>query len=294
MTQDPEALLRGLGARVRALRQARELTVAALAERAGLSRRFLTDLESGKGNISVSRLAAVASALGAPPSGLLFDGGPAASAALDDVWNLLNGLSTAELEEVAQVLRARFAPARARRKVALIGLRGAGKTTIGKRLAARLKVPFLELDRLVEQASGMSLADLFALQGETAYRELEREVLAKVLARPGAAVLATGGGLVTNPEAYALLRRHCFTVWLAARPEDHMSRVVAQGDSRPMRNNPAAMEELRSLLAAREPLYALAHHRADTSRSSLDAATADLVKQVAAWRHDGRRARRES
>src|SRR5262249_46820238 len=161
---------------------------------------FLTDLEAGKGNISVSRLSAVARALVVPASGLLFDGGPAASAALDDVWSLLNTLSTTELEEVAELLRTRFVPARTRRKVALIGLRGAGKTTVGKRLAGRLKVPFLELDRLVEQASGMSLADLFALQGEVAYRELEREVLAKVLDRASPAVLATGGGLVTNQE----------------------------------------------------------------------------------------------
>jgi XRE family aerobic/anaerobic benzoate catabolism transcriptional regulator len=231
MTDD---LLLALGRRARAARLDRGWTIREVAERSGLSPRFLVQLESGSGNISVRRLAHVAKALDTTPAALL--SGPTGTA-----------------------------PA----VIALVGLRGAGKTTIGKRLARRLRLPFVELDRLIEEAADLNLSEIFSLHGEAYYRRLEREVLEQLLHERRPMVLATGGGLVASPEAFALLRRLATTVWLRARPEDHWNRVVRQGDRRPMANHPQAMADLRSLLAAREPLYAAADHTIDTSAARM-------------------------
>jgi XRE family aerobic/anaerobic benzoate catabolism transcriptional regulator len=226
----PDNVLSGLGRRVRAERLSRGLTLREAAERSGISARFLVQLEAGRGNISVRRLASLARALGTTPAALL---------AGDDT------------------------PAPA--VIALLGLRGAGKTTIGRRLARRRRVPFVELDKRIEQAAGLSLGELFTLHGEDYYRRLEREVLQQVLSEGKPIVLATGGGLVASPETFSMLRRSAVTVWLRASPEDHWDRVVRQGDRRPMADHPQAMADLRALLAAREPLYALADHTVQTS-----------------------------
>ncbi len=230
-----DALLEALGRRARTRRLEKGWTLRDVAERSGVSPRFLVQLESGRGNISVRRLADVARALEITPASLLAD---------DDTGP---------------------APV-----IALLGLRGAGKTTIGKRLARRLRLPFVELDRRIEQAADLSLSELFTLHGEDYYRRLERETLESVLAERRPMVLATGGGIVASPETYALLRRAAVTVWLRARPEDHWNRVVRQGDRRPMADHPQAMADLRALLASREPLYALAAHTVDTSRIPVD------------------------
>ena len=234
-------VLAALGRHARTQRLSRGLTLREVAERSGVSPRFLVQLEAGTGNISVRRLADVASALGTTASALL---------AADE----------ADRSPV----------------IALLGLRGAGKTTIGKKLAKRRRVPFVELDRRIEQAADLSLGEIFALHGEDYYRRLEREVLQAVLAEGKPIVLATGGGLVASPDTFALLRRSATTVWLRATPEDHWNRVVRQGDRRPMADHPQAMADLRSLLAMREPLYALADHTVDTSTATVEQVVAVL------------------
>jgi XRE family transcriptional regulator, aerobic/anaerobic benzoate catabolism transcriptional regulator len=246
MGQMRDGLLGSVGDRVRSRREALGWTQAELARRAGLSVRFLAQLERGEGNISLLRFAAVAGALGATPAEMLEGAGGVA----------------------------RPAP----RAIALLGLRGAGKSTAGAELARRLGVPFVELDERIEASAGLPLAQLFELHGEAYYRRLERETLRRLLAEPGPAVIATGGSLVTDRETWRLLRDRAVTVWLRARPEDHWDRVVAQGDRRPMGENPHAFAELRALLAAREPLYATAHHVVDTSETDLLGVVAALER----------------
>jgi XRE family transcriptional regulator, aerobic/anaerobic benzoate catabolism transcriptional regulator len=239
----PQDLLQSLGQRARARRLERGWTLRDVAERSGVSPRFLVQLEAGRGNISVRRLADVARALEVTPA-----------------WLISVPAVTAE-------------PI-----VALLGLRGAGKTTIGKKLARRLRVPFVELDRRIEESANLTLAEIFSLHGEDYYRRLERDVLQAVIDESLPIVLATGGGVVTAPETYAVLRRSALTIWLRATPEDHWNRVLRQGDRRPMADHPQAMSDLRALLAAREPLYAAAAHTVDTSEHSVDA----VVDRIAA------------
>jgi XRE family transcriptional regulator, aerobic/anaerobic benzoate catabolism transcriptional regulator len=223
--------LEAVGATVRSHRERRGWSRRELAEHCGVSERFLAQLETGDGNISLRRFAEVAHALGTNPSALL--------AAAD-------------------------APSEAR-PIALLGVRGAGKSSVGAALAKKLAIAFVELDQRIEAAAGLPLGEVFALHGEAYYRRIEREVLTQVLADRTPLVLATGGSIVNDPTNYALLRSRCQTIWLRARPEDHWNRVVAQGDQRPMAENPHAFAELRALLVAREKLYARADHTVDTS-----------------------------
>lgn len=238
-----EDILAALGRRARAQRLSRGWTLREAAERSGVSPRFLVQLESGHGNISVRRLADLAEALETTPGVLLSSSEPGTPSV-----------------------------------IALLGLRGAGKTTIGRKLAKRRRVPFVELDKKIEQAADLSLGELFTLHGEDYYRRLEREVLQDVLAEGVPMVLATGGGLVASPDTFAMLRRSAKSVWLRASPEDHWNRVVRQGDRRPMTDHPQAMADLRSLLATREPLYALADHTVDTSARTVEEVI-ELIEQ---------------
>jgi len=246
------SLLAHLGIEVREKREAVGLTRERLADQSGLSTRFLAQLEVGQGNISVARLAEVAGALGTTAGELLADA------------------------------EARLRAAERGPLVALLGVRGAGKTTVGHKLARRLSVPFFELDALIERVAGLDLGQIFELHGEAYYRRLERETLARFVREQTQAVVATGGSIVTARDTYRLLRRHFVTVWLRARPDDHWSRVVAQGDARPMAQNPHAFAELKALLAARETLYAHAHHVIDTSRLDVDGVVDQLAREIGA------------
>lgn len=240
-------LLSRLGRRVRALREEQRLSVRDLAKRARLSPRFVTEIQAGRGNVSIIRLAALARALGTPASQLV-----------------------AATEEEAGGPKV----------VALLGVRGAGKSTIGEKLAARLGVEFLELDRLVEAEAGLSLPEIFATHGEEYFRRLEVAALRRLLAQRQSAVLATGGGIVENGEAWRLLDEHAATVWLRASSEAHWSRVVGQGDGRPMAGRPAAKLELRRLMARREPLYRRARYRVDTARLGVDGSVRFIAERV--------------
>ena len=251
-------LLGGLGAAVRARRSERGLTLKKLAEIARVSERFLAQLETGEGNISVARLQDVAEALETNAADLL------ATALLPPASSEKRGFKI----------------------VSLLGLRGAGKSTIGARVAKKMKVPFVELDALVAREAGMNLSTIFELHGEAYFRRMQKEALRKFLDASKSAkgaVVATGGSIVTDAEAYALLRQRSVTVWLKARARDHWDRVVAQGDGRPMQNRANAMSELKALLRSRNPLYAQAAHVVDTSTVSLDEA---VDRVVAASRPD--------
>jgi XRE family transcriptional regulator, aerobic/anaerobic benzoate catabolism transcriptional regulator len=278
------ALLAAVGARVRALREAQGLTQKMLAEKSGVSSRFLAQLEAGDGNISLERFDGVARALATSPAALL---DPRASITGDDergklraaVAELVDRRSSVELAEVRRWLEARFAR-RTAPTIALIGLRGAGKSTIGPKLAARLGLRFVELDAAIERAAGLTLSEIFQIHGEGYYRRLERETLMGLLADGDGMVVATGGSIVNDKETYKLLRRRAVTVWLKARPEDHWNRVIQQGDQRPMAQHPHAMSELRALLTARERLYAEAEHVVDTTRLDIDAAVDKLAREL--------------
>jgi XRE family aerobic/anaerobic benzoate catabolism transcriptional regulator len=265
-------LTRRVGERLRARRQALGLSIRALAAASGLSERYVILAEKGEANLSLEKLQALGEALDLSLPALVSEG------ARGEVDALLTSRTPAELAEVASWLRARFAGGDDRRRiVALLGVRGAGKSTVGRRLAARLNREFVELDRRVEQAADLGLSELFALHGEDYYRRLEAEALERLIHAPGACVVATGGSIVTHPENYARLRVASLTIWLRATPEDHWDRVIRQGDRRPMRDHPHAMAELRALLEAREPLYRRADVVVETSGVPVEA----VVEQVA-------------
>lgn len=270
MRDDRSQLLNATGDAVRSLREQRSLTRRELAQRSGVSERFLAELEGGTANISVARLEDVARALGSSAGELLYtaQGGP-----------LFAGLSRDELAEAHRWLRARFRQA-AGPLIALVGLRGAGKSTIGKALAEKLRIPFVELDALVEKDAGLSLSAIFSLHGEAYYRRLAREVLTRFLAETDAAVIATGGSIVVDRESFKLLQKRARTVWLQATAEDHWQRVLEQGDVRPSAASPHAQEELRALLKAREPLYAQAELAVDTSRLGIQGTVDELAHRL--------------
>jgi XRE family aerobic/anaerobic benzoate catabolism transcriptional regulator len=281
--------LKDLGQKVRALRMATGRSIQDLAELAGLSARFLSQLERGRGNISVARLARVAEALEQPLHRLI----PADKGDVSlrgRVWELIEACPVEELEELHNWLSAK-GQKRVPRSIALVGVRGAGKSTIGRLLAKRLGIPFVEFDRLLEKEAGLSLVELFTIHGESYYRQLEHDVMQKFLARSPRAVLATGGSLVTDRETWAMVRRQCHTVWLKARAKDHWDRVVAQGDIRPMRNIPTAMDDLKAMLKSREPLYSQAEVVVDTSRHSPEESVSLVAHALErAVEQEGRRA----
>jgi XRE family transcriptional regulator, aerobic/anaerobic benzoate catabolism transcriptional regulator len=261
-----------LGERVRALRAQRGMTRKALALATGVSERHLANLELGQGNASVLVLLDVAHALKCSLAELLGD-----ATTRSPEWlmlrELLEGRDEGTLrrvrEAIAPVLDAAAARSTAKElrppRIALIGLRGAGKTTLGRLLAEDLGYPFLELSREIEKVAGCTVAEIQALYGQNAYRRYERRAVEEMVQLYPEAVVATPGGLVSDPASFNLVLSHCTTVWLKAHPQDHMTRVTAQGDLRPMAGNEEAMEDLRSILAGRAPFYAKAELHLDTS-----------------------------
>jgi XRE family aerobic/anaerobic benzoate catabolism transcriptional regulator len=245
--QQESAYLSQLGERVRGWRNGRGMTRKALAAASGVSERYLAQLEAGQGNISVLLLRKVAQAM-----------------------------------HVAVENLVRESPDQdpARRRIALLGLRGAGKSTLGVKLAAALGIAFVELDSEVEREAGAKLGEVFAMYGQEAFRRFERRALERVIRTHESAVIAAGGSLVTDPDTYRLLLDNCHTVWLKARPEEHMNRVIAQGDMRPFKGRSAALDEIRTTLADRDRLYSRADATVDTTGKPLRESFSELKKTL--------------
>jgi XRE family aerobic/anaerobic benzoate catabolism transcriptional regulator len=252
-----------------------------LSKASGVSERYLAELERGAGNASLLVLRQIAEALSVEAAALVSDA-PERPIDLTLALHQLERLSPAELAEARRLLAKRFGPAgpAAQGRIALVGLRGAGKTALGQLAAKALNVPFVELDREIERASGMELSEIFAVHGQVMFRRLERQCLETIVARFERAVIATGGSLVTEPGTYDLLLSTCFVVWLSAKPDEHMGRVLAQGDLRPMADGPQAMDDLKAILESRTALYAKADAVVDTSGKSEAQAFAALLASI--------------
>jgi len=278
------AFLAAIGSEVRRNRAKRGMTRRQLAQASQTSERYLAQIESGVGNPSVSVLRAIAQALDLPCSALLPEAG-ARTAALSAILDLLAQVPEGELPALAKDIETRVArpgSADRARRIALVGLRGAGKSTLGRMLAQHLGWPFIELDRLVEEDYGASIPDLIEMAGTATFRRHERSALDRIITAHDAAIITTAGGIVSNPETYALLLRRTHTIWIKARPEDHMSRVMAQGDFRPMAQNRAAMADLMAILEARRADYSRAEAEIDTSGEAIEQSFAKLLHNVTA------------
>jgi XRE family aerobic/anaerobic benzoate catabolism transcriptional regulator len=278
-----DKLLTALGQRVKLLRARRGMPRRVLAEAADVSERHLANLESGIGNVSILVLAQVAQALDCSLAELLGDETTATPEWLM-IRNLLTGRKQEALKRAHKALSELFSSgaeaARRGERIALIGLRGAGKSTLGKMLAAHQNRPFVELGREITKLAGCSPSEIQALYGPNAYRRYERQALEEVLRNHPACVIATAGGLVADAATYDLLLSHCYTIWLQATPEDHMSRVIAQGDLRPMADNREAMDDLRLILEGRAAFYEKADLTYYTSGKTLEECFEGLVKEL--------------
>lgn len=281
-----DAFLVEVGQRVRRMRALRGMSRKTLAQVSGISERYIAQLESGQGNASILLLRRLAAATGAPLEDFVAD--PASR--VDDwelIRDLLRNATPQMVTDVKALLTGSAAPSRqpagpkiAVDRVALIGLRGGGKSTLGKLAAERLGWPFVELNREVEQEAGLSMAEILALYGQEGYRRFEQASLRKIIARTGPMVLATGGGIVAEPLTFELLLSSFFTVWVKASPQEHMMRVREQGDLRPMANDKAAMSELVTILNSRAPLYSRARASVDTAGQSVEQSLTRLVELV--------------
>ena len=275
--EDKHPFLVGLGERVRALRSRRGMTRRAVALAADVSERHLANLEYGVGNVSMLVLVQVAGALQCSLAELIGD-----VTTRSPEWLMLRELlehrDESTLKRVRVVVGEMLGMGGANEskgarspRVALVGLRGAGKSTLGQRLADDLGFPFVELSREIEKFAGCSVNEIQSLYGQNAYRRYERRALEEAIQIYPEAVIATPGGLVSDAATFNLLLAHCTTVWLQADPEDHMKRVAAQGDLRPMAASKEAMEDLKGILAGRAAFYSKAELRLDTSAQPLDA-----------------------
>lgn len=279
----PATLSKRIGARIRDARRAAGLSRRELGNRADVSERYLVQLEGGLANPSIGLVCRLAEPLGIPVTELFLDSTEPVRADLDArLMRLVTQLTPREQAQ-ARALIARLIETRRKRAkgIALLGLRGAGKSTLGAALADRLGLPFLSVTRTIEDLAGMSATELFNLGGADSYRRLEIQAIERIASIDGQIVVEAAGGIVANTPALDAIMARFATVWLKASPEDHLERVRRQGDLRPMRDNPAALENIRSLLRQREADYARADETIDTSGRSIDDALATLVTATA-------------
>ena len=285
MTESPDlesAFLEQLGQRVRTMRALRGMSRKVLAKVSGISERYIAQLESGKGNVSIVLLRRVSDAMGAHLEDLIPTGEPSPDWPV--IRDLLRKATPNQIAQARDILSGQSASAQQRMSfagIALIGLRGAGKSTLGKMLAQKIGWSFVELNKEIEAQNGLSVAEIIALYGQEGFRRMEQAALAALLARKELMVLATGGGIVSEPLTFDLILSSFYTIWVKAEPEEHMARVRRQGDLRPMADDRSAMAELRTILKSREPLYARANAVVDTAGLSIDAAAARLSEAVA-------------
>lgn len=275
-SDEAQALQRLVGLRVRATRNARGLSRRVLSERSGVSPRYLAQLEAGEGNISIALLQRVAQALDHPVEAFL--------AADPDVASLFRAADPTIQAQVLALLRPDAEAVTRANRICLIGLRGAGKSTLGAEVGRALDLPFVELNRAIAEAGGMPVAEIIALYGQEGYRQLEADALDAIVARHDRVIVAVAGGIVAEPATFDRLLERFHTIWLKAAPEEHMARVRAQGDTRPMEGNPQAMAQLRLILSAREALYARADAELDTTGQSVDSSRDALIDLIA--RHE--------
>lgn len=274
---ETQSYLALIGERVRQFRARRGMSRRVLAQASGVSERYLAQLETGRGNASITVLKQIADAIDVPVDDLV-DTRPAQSSNYLLLRKRAREADEANLEQWLNVTRERPQVLSKKRFIALVGLRGAGKSTLGRRLAEALDVPFVEVVREIEALAGLPVAEVFSLGGQMTYRRLEKAALEGVFNKYERAVIAVGGSLVSEPEAFEQLRESCTTIWIQAQPNQHMERVLAQGDHRPMANSPDAMRDLKRILAERSELYGKADASIDTAQQSPDQSLSALLK----------------
>jgi XRE family aerobic/anaerobic benzoate catabolism transcriptional regulator len=272
-------LLGKVGSRVRSARKSAGLSRRELSELSSVSQRYIAQLESGQGNISIGLLMYLAQALDLRMEWLVAEDDPWHSE-VGSIHTLLPSATKEQLDRVLAILDPEHLSRRRGNRIALIGLRGAGKSTLGRLTADKLGSPFLELNDEIELASGMAVNEVMALYGQEGYRHLERDALERIVATHEVVILAVAGGIVANAESFNYLLRNYHTIWLKAEPEEHMARVRGQGDERPMAGNPHAMEELRKILTSREALYERASAKVDTSKKTLEDCLRDVMSAI--------------
>lgn len=275
------ALIRRVGERVRQARERKGIPRRVLSDTSGVSPRYLAQLEAGEGNISIGLLQRVALALDLRIEWVLGEDDPWSSDA-GRVADLYRQAPPAVQQAVMRTLSAGPEQSLRARRICLVGLRGAGKSTLGSKAGAALGLPFVELNREIEDHSGMPVAEVMALYGQEGYRQLEAQALDRVICTHDAMILAVAGGIVVEPETFGALLNNFHTIWLRTSPQEHMARVQAQGDERPMAGNPEAMEQLRAILTSREALYSRAEAQLDTTGKTEAQSLDDLVDLIRA------------
>lgn len=272
-------LIRAVGERVRRARERQNMPRRVLSEVSGVSPRYLAQLEAGEGNISIGLLQRVAQALDHRIEWFLSEDDPWSSETLR-MADLFRAATPDQRRAVMSVLQPETGAAERGRRICLLGLRGAGKSTLGRMAAQALGLPFVELNEEIEAQSGMPVDEVMALYGQEGYRKLEAQALDRVTRDHAAMVLAVAGGIVAEPDTFDTLLRRTHTIWVRTSPDEHMSRVRAQGDTRPMAGNPEAMEQLKSILLSRSAQYERAQAQLDTAGRAVDRSLAELLALI--------------